>query len=51
MPFVIINELTGVFHRTTMDKCYKITMTTVKLKKKRMNSNFEKYFERHGFYL
>ena len=33
LPFVIIDELTEVFHRTAMDKCGKIRMTTVKIKK------------------
>ena len=50
LPFVIIDELTEVFHRTTMAKCGKIRMTTVKIKKW-INSNFEKYIEHHGFYL
>ena len=32
LPFVTINDLTGIYHRTTMDKYGKIRMTTVKLK-------------------
>ena len=32
LPFVTINDLTGICHRTTMDKYGKIRMTTVKLK-------------------
>ena len=32
LPFVTINDLTGICHRKTMDKYGKIRMTTVKLK-------------------
>ena len=32
LPFVTINDLTGIYHRTTIDKYGKIRMTTVKLK-------------------